>query len=188
MIVVRLAYCGQAQNWTQSLLSKEYAKQPAILRGSEITSAVECISCTSMLRAGWAPVQMSVVRDVFVLEVRQRYKPAATGSKSRRNNMPMMGSRSGAVNTAPACRLPLKSFIFLVKVVAIALGSNTGSRRLALRLAGKAVDGAPFVVSQAIVDSRTMRSGRCGLAAHGSMTRRRLLPRPQPDPAHHCRR
>jgi hypothetical protein len=67
----------------------------------------------------------------------------------------------------------MKSFTILAKVIAIALSSKSGSRRLALRHGGKAAVVA--VVRQAIVDSGalrsgvdsgTMRSGRCGLGYH----------------------
>ncbi len=61
--------------------------------------------------------------------------------------------------------LPVKGFTFLAKVIAITLGTSSGSRRLALRITGKAAVVAPFK-RQAIVDSGTMRSGGCGLGNH----------------------
>jgi hypothetical protein len=73
---------------------------------------------------------------------------------------------AGAANTDPAWQLPVKSFTFLAINIAVALGLLAGSRRLALRLAGKAAVGAAVAILQAVVDSRTMRRGRCGLSHH----------------------
>ena len=78
-----------------------------------------------------------------------------------------------AVNIAPVWWLPVKRFTILAKVVAIALSSKSGSRRLTLRHGGKAA--VVTVVRQAMVDSGTLRSGvdsdtvrsgRCGLDYH----------------------